>query len=321
MKKLVLTGPYSPAMRAAVLRRLPTDFTVDYVESREDYKKLHDADYTIIRTLNFNAEDIASMENMKLIQRWGVGYDTVDIQAAAEHGIPVAISYGINSTPVAEMTLALTLAVYRHLPVNTRNVMDGNWDRSYDKISYTIHGKTVGVVGLGNIGRKAAALYQAFGAQILYFDAFRLRPEDETARNVTYCPLDELWGKCDIISLHTPLTEETVHMVNQEVLAKMKDGAVLINTARAELIDLDALAEALRSGKLLGAGLDAIDEDIASHNPFLGMDNVVLSPHLGGNTADNVDATAERSVSQILAVDRGEKLKAPACVNAHLLNL
>lgn len=320
MKKLCIVGPFNSAMRHAIEKRLPDDFTVEYIESRDAYAQLSDADYTILRTLSFNADDIAGMKKVKLIQRWGVGYDTVDIKAAAEHGIPVAVSYGINSTPVAEMALALTLAALRHVVVQTNNVMTGVWDRSYDKCSYTINGKVCGIIGLGNIGRKVAALYQAFGAKVVYYDAFRLSPEAEAAANITYYPLDELWDKCDIISLHAPLLESTVKMVNRDSIAKMKDGAILINTAREELVDLQALADALRSGKLLGAGLDAIEETICTDNPFEGLSNICLTAHLGGNTADNVDLTAERAVSQILAVDRGEKLTAPHCVNADLLN-
>jgi len=319
MKKLVVTGPFNPAMRNAIEKRLPPEFQVTYIESKADYAALEDADYTILRTLDYNADDIARMRSMRLIQRWGVGFDTVDIAAAGKRGIPVAISYGINSTPVAEMALALTLACLRHVVNQTNNIMNGVWDRSCDKISYTISGKTCGVVGMGNIGRKVAALYRAFGAKVLYYDVYRMSAEAEASADVTFCELDALWEQCDIISLHAPSTDETREMINARSLAKMKTGAVLINTARAELVDEAALAEALRSGKLLAAGLDAINEDIVRSNPFSGLDNVVFTAHLGGNTADNVDLTAERAVSQILTVDRGGKLSAPACVNLQFL--
>ena len=287
MEKIVITGPFNNEMKQALESHLADRFEIQYITTPEEFGALEDADYTILRTLSYKAEDIAKMEKMKLIQRWGAGYDTVDIKAAAEKNIPVAIAYGINSPPVAEMAVALTLSVYRHLAEHTEMIMNGIWDRSYGARSYTINGKTAGIIGLGNIGKRVAALYQAFGAEVIYYDAYRLTAEMEEQLNVTYCDLDDIWEKCDIISLHAPATEDTVNMVNEGTLYKMRDKAVLINTARTNLVDLKALAAALRDGKLLGAGLDAIDPEITQDNPFKGLKNIVLSPHLGGDTADN----------------------------------
>lgn len=316
MEKIVVVGPFNDAMKAALNKNLADTFKLEYIGSRDEYSALRDADYTILRTLNFTAEDIAAMERVRLIQRWGAGFDTVDIDSAAKRGIPVAVTYGINSTPVAEMALALTLAVYRHLASATSGILAGKWERDkYGRASYTIQGKTVGIVGMGNIGRKTAELFKAFGAQVIYFDAYRMSGEKEKAAGVEFCELEELWSRCDIISIHAPLTEGTAGMVNAEAIDRMKNGAVLINTAREELVDLPALAAALKSGKLLGAGLDAIDEKIINDNPFAGLDNVVLSPHLGGNTADNVEFTAKRCAEQIRAISRGEKLMPPHVVN------
>jgi len=319
MEKLLVVGPFNDAMKQALRQAFSSDFELEYITSRGEYSKLADADFALIRTLNFTAEDIAGMKKIKMIQRWGVGYDTVDIEAAAKRGIPVAVNYGMNATPVSEMAIALTLAIYRNLVPLTVGIKAGKWEREqFAKISYTIDGKTVGIVGFGNIGRKVAALYSAFGANVFYFDPRRPSAQDEAAAGVTYSELDALWGKCDIISLHAPLTNTTNRIVNQETLAKMKDGAVLINTAREELVDSHALAEALTSGKLLGAGLDAIEESFLADNPFTERENVVLSAHLGGNTADNVEHMAIRCAEQIMAVSRGEKLEFPYVVNAHL---
>jgi len=316
MEKVLVIGPFNEGMKSALADAFPPEFALEYITGREDYGKLADADYCILRTLTLTAQDIAGMGRMKLIQRWGAGYDTVDIQAAAEKRIPVAVCCGINSTPVAELTLALMLAVYRNVVPLTNALQSGAWEReSYAKRAHTLSGKTVGVVGIGNIGRKVAALAQAFGARVLYYDAFRLSPEQEDARSVVFCPLEELWGQCDVITLHVPLLDSTVRMVNAETLSRMKDGAVLINTARQELVDLEALAGALRSGKLSGAGLDALEEETMASRPFAGLNNVVLTPHLGGNTADDAAAMAQRCAEQIMAVSRGEALCAPHLVN------
>lgn len=320
MEKVLVIGPFNESMKSALEQAFDERFALEYITSREEYNRITDADYIILRTLDLNAEDIAAMKKVKLIQRWGAGFDTVDIKAAAEKKIPVAVTYGINSTPVAEMTMALTLAVYRGLVPMTNGIQAGKWEReAVSKNSFTINSKTVGIIGIGNIGRKVAALFQAFGAQVIYYDLFRLSPEREQELNLTYSELDEIWGKCDIISLHAPATPETLHIVNAESLNKMKDGAVLINTAREELVDMEALATVLKEGKLLGVGLDAIEERTMSSLPFAGLNNVVLTAHLGGNTADNAIHMAKRCAEQVAAVSAGEKLTAPHVVNEDLL--
>lgn len=322
MEKVLVIGPFNELMKHALTEAFDNRFLLEYITTRDEYGKIADADYIILRTLDLTAKDISDMNKVKLIQRWGAGFDTVDIQAAADQGIPVAITYGVNAQPVAEMALALMLAIYRKLVPMTNGIRSGKWDREiHAKTSYTINGKTVGVIGIGNIGRKVAVLCRAFGANILYYDTFRLPEEREKELGVTFCELDEIWGRCDIISLHTPSTPETNHMVNSEILTKMKDGAVLINTAREELVELPALAKALRSGKLLGAGLDAIEEASMTEgaNSFAGLENIVLTAHLGGNTADNAVHMAKCCAEHIAAVSRGVRLTPPHVVNAHLM--
>ena len=201
------------------------------------------------------------------------------------------------------VALALMLAVYRNVVPMTLDAMDGTWSReSYAKRSYTVSGKTVGIYGIGNIGRKVAALVKAFGAEVIYYDPFRLPENRERELGVTFVDPDTLLKKADILSLHAPLTEQTRNFICAETLAKMKDGAVLINTAREELVDYAAAAQALRSGKLLGAGFDAIEEDLVRSNPFVGLKNVVLTQHLGGNTTDNAVQMARHIAQQITAV-------------------
>lgn len=321
MEKVLVIGPFNESMKQAMSDAIDaTRFELEYITSRDEYDRIAGADYIVLRTLDLNADDISKMSGIKLIQRWGVGYETVDIEAAAAKNIPVAITFGMNSQPVAEMAMALMLAVLRGVVPMTNGIQEGKWERDvYTKNSYTINGKTVGIIGIGNIGRKVAAMCQAFGAKVIYYDLFRLSEEREKELNLTYYELDDIWDKCDIISLHAPATPETNHMVNSESLAKMKDGAVLINTAREELVDMPALFEALKSGKLLGAGLDAIEEETIKDKPFEGLNNVVLTAHLGGNTADNSVQMARCIAEHISDISEGKKLTAPHCVNADLM--
>lgn len=320
MEKVLIIGPFNDAMKNALKGSLADKFELKFITGRDEYDALADADYVILRTLNLTGEDMKLMDKVKLIQRWGAGYDTVDIEAAGEKGIPVAVCFGVNSTPVAEMTLAHILAAYRNLVPLTAGIKDGRWEREdYAKCSHTINGKIVGIIGIGSIGRKVAGLCRAFGARIFYYDAYPLTKETEEELRVTYCPLDELWGKCDIISLHVPLLESTEKMVNCKTIAKMKDGALIVNTAREELVDLPALKEALISGKICAAGIDAIENTTVSDKLFDGVDNIVLTPHLGGNTADDVIQMANRCGQQITVVSKGGSLAAPHLVNSKYL--
>lgn len=322
MEKIVVVGPFNPSMRKALAEAIPQDaFEMEYIGSTEEYGKLEEADYVILRTLSIDARQMRLLKKAKLIQRWGAGYDTVDIEAAGRQGIQVAITAGMNATPVSEMALALMLAVYRNLVPMTEGIMAGRWEREeYSKRSYTLDGKTVGIYGCGNIGRKVARLCQAFGAKVIYYDPFRMKPEMEAEMHMTYVTPDALWRDADILSLHAPLTEETRGIISAQVLGQMKDGAVLINTAREELVDHAAVADALRSGKLLGAGFDAIEAHFAEENPFAGLRNIVLSGHLGGNTVDNAVHMAKRIAEQIEAVSRGERLAPPHLVNGQFLS-
>lgn len=322
METVAVFGPFNETMQAALKNAIP-QLSFRLIFSPEiNGELLRQADYVILRTLRLDAPEIALLDKCKLIQRWGAGFDTVDIAAAGKRGIPVAVTAGMNATPVSEMALALMLAVYRNVVPMTRDAMEGVWSREiYAKRSYTISGKNVGIYGIGNIGRKVAALVKAFGAEVLYYDPYRLPEDREKALGVAYVDPDTLLAKSDILTLHAPLTEQTRNFICAETLAKMKDGAVLINTAREELVDDAAAAQALKSGKLLGAGFDAIEEDLVRDNPFQGLTNVVLTQHLGGNTADNAVQMAQRIAQQITAVRDGEKLEKPHLVNGEYLEV
>lgn len=308
-------------MQAAIQKELPEGFRFFLVPSTDEYDKLQEADYIVFRTLELRESTIKTLRKTKFIQRWGVGYDIIDVKAAGEQNIPVAIMSGINATQVAEMTILLTLAVLRNTIQMHNGILNGKWLRNeFMKRAYVINGKAVGLVGLGNIGTKVAELFNAFGADIQYYDTLRPSAEMETQYGVRYVSFEKLLKTSDIVSLHVPFNDTTKHMINKDTLALMKPTVVLINTSRGGVVDEAALCEALRSNRLLGAGLDVFEnEPILKDSPLRSLQNVVMSPHSGGSTVDNNGTQAKRAIENILKVSRGQPVSPADLVNAQYL--
>jgi len=253
MEVIALVGPYDPEVKALLYKMLPGGFEIKEIASESEFIGLQEANYVILRTLKLKAQEINSIPNLKLIQRWGVGFDSVDIAAAGKRNVPVAITSGMNAAPVSELTVLLMLAVYRDLPRLYDNVLAGKWREGLNVSSlFTIEGKTVGLVGIGSVGRLVAKKVRAFGAEVKYYDVFRLSAEEETQLGVEYAELNELFNTSDIISLHVPLADNTRHLIRKETLELMKPTAVIINTSRGEIIKEDDLVEALASKRILG---------------------------------------------------------------------
>jgi D-3-phosphoglycerate dehydrogenase / 2-oxoglutarate reductase len=227
----------------------------------------------------FNPEVLAAARSLRVVARVGVGYDAVDVPAATAKNIAVTITPGTNEHSVAEQALSLVLGVYRGFPLRDQNVRRGQWVRqSLPRLA----GKTLGLVGLGRIGKAIVPRAQGLGLKVIAYDPF---PNEEfaAANNVWLCSFDELLAEADIVSLHLPATAETRDLINEKSLAKMKKTALLINTARGTLVDEDALFKALKSGKLWAAGLDVFkQEPLPKEHPLLTLDNVLVSPHTGG---------------------------------------
>jgi D-3-phosphoglycerate dehydrogenase len=321
MAKIALTGPFTEQMQASFRKILPEGFELFLVPTTEEYDKLQDADYIVFRTLQLREATIKTLRRTKLIQRWGAGYDIVDIKAAGEHHIPVAVMSGINSTQVAEMTILLTLAVLRNIISLHNGIVNGQWPKTeFMKRSFVINGKRAGLVGFGQIGMKVAAIFRAFGAEVQYFDAIRRDAETETKLGVRYVSFEELLKTSDIVSLHVPLEEKTKHMINKDTLALMKPTAVLINTSRGNVIDEAELYDALSKNRLLGAGLDVFEsEPLLQGSPLRSLINVVMSPHIGGSTVDNNDNMAKRAIDNIVKVSLGQPVSSADLVNAQYL--
>lgn len=235
---------------------------------------------------------------LRFIQTMSAGYDYLNLDLIKELEIPLATSGDMNSPAVAEHTVALILAVARKLVRADAAVRAGGWllqQPATDPYTYgEIFGKRVGIVGLGNIGRNVAQRLQGFNCELVYASPSALPKDQERELGVVRVGLDELFETSDIVTLHVPLTSETRHMVNRDRLERMKPSAILINTTRGAVVDEAALTEALQDDVIAGAGLDVFDiEPPAKDNPLFGLDNVVVTPHVGGGTS----GTQERIIS------------------------
>jgi phosphoglycerate dehydrogenase-like enzyme len=230
-----------------------------------------------------------SAPKLKLVQLMSAGYDTIDIEAARRAGVAVCNNGGANSTSVAEAALLLMLATARRLPWQHAATAAGRWSGNNPGGAgfFELKGRTLGIVGLGAIGRKTARLARAFGMRVLYFDIRRLTEDQADAFGVEFALFEEVLRRADIVTLHVPLTPLTRHMMGRAQFRLMKPEAVLINTCRGPVVDETALCEALGDGTIAAAGLDVFEvEPPAPDNPLLSLDNVVLTPHLAGGTTD-----------------------------------
>jgi D-3-phosphoglycerate dehydrogenase len=250
---------------------------------------------------------LLTANRLQVIARYGVGYDNVDLQAARERGIIVTNTPGANSVSVAELALGLMLALARQLTQADAAVRRGEFPRMS---GLSLEGKTVGILGLGAIGKQLARRLAGFDCRLLAYDPYPDRTF-AAAHRVEWSDMDSLLAQADFLSLHLPLTLETRRMVNRDFLAKTKPGAYLINAARGELVDEEALAEALRSGRLRGAGLDAfVEEPPSPDHPLLKAPNLIATPHLGAQTDGATNNMGWSALEECLRVLRGES---PRC--------
>ena len=300
--RIILAGPYSEGTLEKFQNMLP-DHEIIPVLTQEAYDSMNEAECIIVRILKTPEHIITNNPKLKAIIRWGVGYDSVDIEAAGKQGVMVANTPGTNAFAVAELALGMMIMLSRRISLYVESVKKRNWDRSaYASQAVSLNHKTVGIIGGGNIGRSAAKLVQSFGAHVLYYDIFRLSPKGEEYYNMTYAALEDLLTRSDIVSLHIPLSDSTKHILGSRELGLMKPTALVINTSRGGLIDEEALLEAVQSKKLAGAGLDCVEDEASGITAkLLSQSNVLITPHIGGSTADLADemipAIAEKIVS------------------------
>jgi len=283
---------------------------VDWCDETDDarfYRLLPDAQvlWHLLRPLS--AGDIVRATNLRLIQKIGVGVNTIDLQAAKARDIRVCNMPGTNSRAVGEMTLLLMMACLRRLPFLDRATReDRGWklDSALQDSYRELAGKTVGLVGFGAVGKILAPILRSMDALVIYTD---LKPDSEFPH--AFRELPQLLREADIVSLHVPLTETTGNLINREQLAMMRPGAILINTARGGLVEQAALLESLSSGHLSGAGLDVFaTEPVLAAEPLLQLDNVVVAPHLAWLTTGTLDRSLKVAVENCRRLRAGEPL-------------
>jgi len=312
MHKVVYLQVLPPAVLEIVRSQLPSGFELEALQepSRDEVlRRVGDADFLLVATTAMTEEVIAAAPRLKLIQHQGVGCDNVDVEAATRRGIPVALTPEGTTVGVAEHVFLLILALYKQLRTAEGALRRGEWLQwALRPRSYEISGKRLGVVGLGRIGQAVVKRAQAFDvAEILYYDVVRPCPEAEQELGVAFRSFHDLLRRADIITLHTPLTEDTRGMVGAGELALMGEQAILINTARGALVDEQALYYALVTGQIAGAGLDVFaSEPPSPDNPLLTLDNVVLTPHIAAGTRDALQAKMAAAFANMLRVAQGK---------------
>ena len=308
--KIILAGQYRTGTAEKLKALLPEGFgELIPVNKEEDYKKITDADILVLRIFKADRKWIEQNRNLKLILRWGVGYDTVDLEAAGERGIYVTNTPGANSDAVSELTIMHMLAAGRKFLCYTENINAGNWKPNvYENQAFCLYGKMIGIIGCGNIGRRVARKVRVFGADTQYYDVVRLPEETEKELGIRFVSLEELLKTSDIVTLHCPLFEDNHHMIGAEQIAIMKDGALLVNCARGGLVDDDALLKAVESGKLVGAGMDVPETvPLPLDSPLLKNPNITITPHIGGSSSDVADNIIPILASDITLLLKGER--------------
>ncbi len=239
--------------------------------------------------------------DLKVISRYGVGYDRVDIEAAKKHGVIVTNTPGVNAEAVGELAFGLILCVARKIPALDRSTRDGEWVRSS---GMELLGKTLGICGLGAIGKVVARCGQGFGMKVLAYDPY-INEAYCAEHGIESVSFGELMSRSNVVSLHLPLLDSTRHMIDAKAIASMPDGAILVNASRGGIIDEDAAYEALVSGKLGGLGLDAFEIEPPVGSKLLTLDNVVATPHTGAHTKEATENMANASVKNLIDVLSG----------------
>lgn len=312
MLKILHTARYTSIPLEILQASCPDGFTVktlDEASYEQLLKEVSDADYFLVSgRLPIDKAVLDNAPKLKMIQRTGVGTEMLDLEEIRKRGIPVYVNAGVNARSVAEHTLTLMLAVLKRLPQINAQSHSGVWKKQQQGVTtHELHGKTVGLVGMGNIGRLVAAMLQPFGAKVLYTDVFRQKEGIETQLGLTYCEkFEAMLPKCDILSFHCPLTKENTEMLNKRTLSIMKENGIVVNTARGKLINPDDLYETLKSGHLKAAGLDThYEEPIKENYKLAELDNVILTPHIGGLSYEAFENMMQEAMANIKAFEEG----------------
>lgn len=243
-----------------------------------------DAEGALVALEDIDSSVLEKCPNLKIISKFGVGLDNVDLEACKQHGVAVGWTGGTNRLSVAEMALGFMLALSRNLFKSSNTLKGGGWNKNG---GVQLSGRTVGIIGIGFVGKELIRLLKPFNCKILVNDTIDQGDYYRT-EGVIQASKEEIFARADMVSLHVPLTTDTKHMINKETLAAMHPSAFLINTARGPLVDLAALKEALRSNAIAGAAIDVYDEEPPQDKELLSLENLICTPHIGGNSKEAV---------------------------------
>src|SRR3954447_5430282 len=304
MVKVLVSDPLADAGVAILRRGAEVDLRPGL--SRDELLAiLPGYDALIVRSeTKVTADVLAAGTRLRVVTRAGVGTDNIDVPAATERGIVVLNTPGPNSIAAAEHTLAMMLAVLRHLPRADASLRAGRWERRAF-VGSELYRKTLGVVGLGRIGREVTSRARAFGMEVLIYDPYVSAATAESL-GATALALEEVLRRSDIVTLHLPLVPETAGIIGARELARMKHGAFLVNCAPGGLVDEAALHEALTSGHLAGAALDVFEKEPPTSSPLLTLPNVVVTPHLAASSVEAQEGVGIVAAETTLAALRGE---------------
>ncbi len=291
-----------------VFREENATFIVTYFKDAEDLRSIvRDADVLMFNDATISADIIDALDRCKMIIRYGIDFDNVDLEAAGKKGIYVCNAPSYGTYDVAEHTMALLLSAVKHIPLADKCARNGKWSADHVGQVRRLCGKTLGLVGFGRIARKVAARARAFEMDLLVFDPY-VDPAAAEAAGARLVDFSTLLSDADYITLHSPLTEETHHMMGMAQFKKMKKDAILINTGRGGLINENELIFALLSGEIAGAALDVFEtEPISPANKLRQMDNVVLTPHVAWNSCEGVIDLHKEVTDNVVRVLHGER--------------
>ncbi|MGY6555687.1 MAG: 2-hydroxyacid dehydrogenase [Wenzhouxiangella sp.] len=312
MPTILLTNQYSAPLQALIRTQAPSGFDLvllDKDRQAEIMTRMPEVDYLLVGgRLPINRNLLEAAPRLRMIQRSGVGLDAIDLNELKSRGIPLYVNPGVNAQSVAEHTVMLMLAALRRLPAVHDTLKAGHWIKHELGIrNRDLCGRRVGLIGLGHIGLAVARLLKPFQVELAYSKPNRLSAAAEADLGIHYRPLDDLLAWSEIVSLHCPLTPATRGLLDARRLALLPAGAVLVNTARGALVDEEAMLAALQSGQLGAASLDVYaNEPLPVDSPLRALDNVVLTPHIGGITHDTFVAMMQQAFRNIVAYDQGD---------------
>lgn len=304
---------FGPEAEALIREVAPPEFELSFEvdTGTKGHPLIRESDFILV-TAPISEELLKDSPNLRLVHKWGIGVDQIDLEGARRQGLHVAITAGSNAAVVSEHAILLILGALRRIAYADRTMREGRWVYTELRpMCRRLVGKTVGILGFGNIGRNVAQRLAGFEVEILYHDPYRAAPDVEKKLNARYVELDELIEQSDVLTLHCPGGAANRHILDAAAFARMKPGSVLVNCARGEVVDETALIAALKSGHILAAGLDAFDpEPLDPNSELKGLDNVVLTPHTAGSVIDNVAPVAMHAFGNMQRMIRGEPILA-----------